>query len=391
MRILYLSAWNPYPANNGSKLRVYNLLRGLAQQHTVSLITFGRDPRVKPAAELSTLCERVHIVPRHEYNPLSARAVMGFLSSAPRVIVATHSPSMTEQIQRELERVQFDLVIASQWITAAYWPAFGERPSLFEEVELGLFETKKMQARFLLPRLRYELTLTKLRRYLRHLLPNFHSCTVVSEIEAQKLRSAAPEYRAIEVIPNCIDTSRYAGVEEKPRPYTLIFTGSLTFFSNHDAMAWFLSEVFPQILSRMPRSTLTITGDHGGLPLPQSDNVTLTGLVDDVRPLVASSWVSVAPMRLAGGTRLKILEAMALRTPVVATSKGAEGLHARHGEHLLIADTAEDFAEALVRLLDDPGLRQRLTSSAYALVRERYDWKAVTPQFLDLVEKAAFA
>jgi glycosyltransferase involved in cell wall biosynthesis len=136
---------------------------------------------------------------------------------------------------------------------------------------------------------------------------------------------------------------------------------------------------------------VTITGDHADLPLPPADNLALTGFVDDVRPLIASAWVSLVPIRVGGGTRLKILEAMALGTPVVATSKGTEGLDAKHGEHLLIADSPEAFAEAVIRLLQEPGLRRRLADKAYQLVQERYDLAALIPRFLDLVERVAQA
>jgi len=106
-----------------------------------------------------------------------------------------------------------------------------------------------------------------------------------------------------------------------------------------------------------------------------------------VRPLIASAWASIAPLQQGGGTRLKILEALALQTPVVATSKGAEGLDARHDEHLLIADAPDEFANQVVRLLQDPALRQRLAANGARLVSEQYDWANVMPRFLNLVEQ----
>ena len=134
---------------------------------------------------------------------------------------------------------------------------------------------------------------------------------------------------------------------------------------------------------------LFITGNHASKPLPPTRNVTLTGYVDDVRPLVARAWCSVVPLRIGGGTRLKILEAMALGTPVVATSKGAEGLDVRDGEHLLIADEPAAFAEQVVRLLRDADLRAALAANSRRLVAERYDWAIVMPKFLALVGRIA--
>jgi glycosyltransferase involved in cell wall biosynthesis len=123
--------------------------------------------------------------------------------------------------------------------------------------------------------------------------------------------------------------------------------------------------------------------------LPPAENVTLTGFVADVRPLLAQAWCSLAPIREGGGTRLKVLEAMALRTPVVATTKGAEGLDVTHDVHLLLADTTDAFAAAVIRLLQEAGLRQRLADRAHQMVCEKFDWSATLPRFLDLVEWCA--
>jgi glycosyltransferase involved in cell wall biosynthesis len=154
-------------------------------------------------------------------------------------------------------------------------------------------------------------------------------------------------------------------------------------------MVWFLRDVYPRIQHGQPNATLMITGDHANLPLPAATGVTLSGHVQDVRPAIAGAWCSIAPLQTGGGTRLKILEAMALGTPVVATSKGAEGLNVVDGVHLLIGDTPETFANAVERVLQEPELRQRLIDNARRLVYSEYEWTRVMPRFLDLVEWAA--
>jgi glycosyltransferase involved in cell wall biosynthesis len=154
-------------------------------------------------------------------------------------------------------------------------------------------------------------------------------------------------------------------------------------------MTWFIKDIFPLIRAEVPGAKLVITGDHANLPLPATDNVTLTGFVEDIRPLVANSMISIAPLLQGGGTRLKILESMALRTPVVATPKGAEGLDVVHGENILIAETAKEYADAAIRLMTDPDLRHRLVENGYQLVKEKYDWSVVMPQFLGLITKVA--
>jgi glycosyltransferase involved in cell wall biosynthesis len=221
------------------------------------------------------------------------------------------------------------------------------------------------------------------------LLPHFRACTVVSRREQDLAHQCVPAFEKIEVIPNCINLADYSNIDEAPQLGTLVFTGSFQYRANYEAMLWFLSEVYPRIVAQEPRVCLRITGDHANLPLPKAENVILTGHIPDVRPVIASAWASIVPIWKGGGTRLKILEAMALGTPVVSTTKGAEGLDVQHDEHLLIGDTPQAFADQVVRLVQESGLRERLTDNANRLVRDKYDWSMAMPQFLNLVERVA--
>jgi glycosyltransferase involved in cell wall biosynthesis len=392
MNILFLSRWLPYPPANGSKLRIYNLLRGLAGQHRITLLTFADPAEMgRSLAPLEAICARVQLAPWRAYNPASARARRGLFSLTPRSVLDTFSPDMQRHIETTLAAEPFDLVIASQLDMAAYAPWFAGRPALFEEVEIGVLYEQFARASAVWDRLRYGLTWLKYRRYLARLMTAFHTCTVVSEQERRLLGRALPTPRSIEVVPNCISLADYAGVDRTRQPYTLVFTGSFRYFANHHAMVWFMEQVYPLIKAALPQTQLMITGDHAGLPLPPARDVTLTGFVDDVRPLIAGAAVSLAPIWQGGGTRLKILEAMALNTPVVATSKGAEGLEAQPGRHLLVADTPPAFAQAVIRLLTDEAQRRAVAEAAFELVREKYDWAATMPHFLKVIGRAAQA
>ncbi|MBN1371966.1 MAG: glycosyltransferase [Anaerolineaceae bacterium] len=388
MNILFLSRWFPFPATNGSKLRIYNLLCGLSAAHRVTLVSFYEPAEGAPdAAGLADLCQRVETVPWREYQPSSLRSLAALFNPTPRSVVDTFSPQMAKTIQTVLREGSFDLVIASQTDMAAYQPYFGPVPALLEEVETGIIYQEYIQSKGL-SRLRSDLTWWKQRRYLRRLLPRFAACTVVSAQEAVLIRAAAPGVRQVEVIPNGFDLQAARQVQGDPQPDTLIYCGSFRYFANHEAMLWFVTEVFPLVRAQVPAAHLTITGDTAGRGFPVVEGVHLAGHVLDVRPLVVSSWLSLAPLRVGGGTRLKILESFALRTPVVATSKGAEGLAAHSGRHLLIADEPVDFAAQVVSLLRDLSLRQSLVEQAFRLVEEQYDWAVILPRFLALVESA---
>jgi glycosyltransferase involved in cell wall biosynthesis len=389
MRILFLSYWYPYPTDNGSKIRILGLLRGLAQKHEVTLLSFADESQVRSmTSELDAVCREVRLVPRKSYKPGEFRALLGLINPTPRYISDTFSTEMASSIKEVLATQEFDLVIASQLGTARYRSYFRHIPAIFEEVELGVYYDRFRDEPSPASRLRNGLTWVKHQRYVIGLLQEYQACSVVTDQERKLIAQTAPEFQAVEVIPNFINLADYSEVSPTPQRNSLIFTGPFRYYANHDAMVWFLKEVYPIIQAQVPEVSLTITGDHADLPLPPAENVRLTGRIEDVRPLLASSWVSLAPLRVGGGSRLKILEAMALGAPVVSTSKGAEGLEVTDGQHLLIGDTAETFAQQVIRLLKDNQVRQEIIERARQRVEETYNWGVVMPRFESLLHRA---
>jgi len=391
MRILFLSRWFPYPIDNGSKIRIYNLLKGLAQHHDITLLTFTRNEDFQIyLPNLGSFCRKVKVAPWKKFNPNSQRAIMGYFSMRPRSIVDSYSPVMHQMIKTELANGEdYDLLIASERTMAAYVPTFTPVPSLFEDLELTtIYDLYTKSTSF--KRLRAGLTYLKTKHYISNMVTRFKAITVVSELEKKILSEFAPANLPIFVIPNCLDGTQYHNIHVKPEPNTLIFTGSLTYQANYQAACYFLNEIFPLVKQVVPKIHMKITGRTGGRTLPlefQDKEVELTGFVEDVKPLIASSWVSVVPILEGGGTRLKILEALALSTPVVSTSKGAEGLDVQNEQHLLIAENPQDFADSIIRLLKDPELHKQLGENGRRLVQEKYDWHSVMPSFLEIVEK----
>jgi glycosyltransferase involved in cell wall biosynthesis len=392
MRILLLSRWLPYPPDNGSKIRIFNILEQLARQHEVSLISFAASTDRFDQDSLRALrqhCVRVRTVPFQPYRPTSARALLGLLSPQPRSLVDSDSAEMRRAVAEEVGRHGCDLVVASQIDMVPYAMAIPGVPAVFEEVELSLRRVDPRARLTPAARARQQLTWLKLGAYLRRVLPRFAACTVVSEQERQNLRELVPGYSRVSVIPNALDLSRYQGAFGSPEPNSLVFAGALTYDANRDAADYFLGSVLPLVAAAEPAVALRITGGTTGVDLstlPHHPAAQFTGYVPDIRPVVAQSWASVVPLRLGGGTRLKILESMALGTPVVATSKGAEGLDATDGEDILIADDPAGFAEKVVALLRSPALRQRLAAGGHRLVEARYDWRAVGRDLRALVD-----
>ncbi|MDJ0753656.1 MAG: glycosyltransferase [Ardenticatenaceae bacterium] len=389
MHILFLSRWFPYPTDNGSKLRIFNLLRGLARENEVSLIAFDDHGRADPhTAALQAICHSIEVLPWQEFPTVGLGKVKSWLSPTPRSHIETHSVGMARAIQTHLATRPVDLIIASQWSMASYHHFFSGLPAIFEEIELGIFQQKFTDAPTFPRRLRHGLTWTKQRLFLKRILPHFQAATVVSHREKELVQEICPAFQPVEVVKNCIELADYVLPAKEKNENSLVFTGSFGHRPNFEAMVWFIRDILPLIQQEEPDVCLAITGRDANLQLPPGKNVTHLGRVPDVRPVIASAAVSVVPLQTGGGTRLKILEAMALRTAVVTTTKGAEGLDAQHEKHLLIADTPEAFARSVLRLLRDSDLRHTLTCYGYRLVAEQYSWPVVLPKFLNLARAA---
>ena len=392
MRILVVSTWFPYPPNNGSRIRAFNLLRALSQRHEVSLLSFAAADSAPDVAGLDGIARVVGIVQAPVYQPSSVRSVAGLLSPLPRNIVDTYSRQMDSMVQEMVGKGDQDVAVAFEVGAARYVAEVRRVPSVFEEIETGVIRDQYLRTPPGPARARYWLTWQKTSRYTARLARRFSACTVASQQERAILELIAPGLRTVSVIPNGVDTDLMQPGMLEPAPCSLIYNGALTYSANYDAMQYFLAEIWPHIRAEEPGSSLAITGSTEGVDLsrlPHADGVTLTGYLSDIRPAVAGAWACVVPLRIGGGTRLKILEAMALGTPVVATSKGAEGLAVTPEENILLADDPRQFAAQTIRLMRDPALRQRLSAAGRRLVETTYSWQMIGETFMRLVESVA--
>lgn len=393
MHILFLSAWFPYPPDNGSKIRVYHLLKALAQQHEVTLLAFAFDTaQPDDIHNLQTIgCQTIRVVPINPYQVNQAGSLRTFLSARP--VVTWAIPQMRQLVDHALQTERYNAVIASTGMMADY--ALQAPPQTAKILEEHNSFTRWMRERVesavsLTTRLRYWVSWQKTGYYEARLFRQFDQVVMVSEPDRQTSEYELPGYRqSVAVIPNGVDCRHNRPGLSATIANRLVFNGALTYQANYEAMAYFLRQIYPRIKTAIPDLSLTITGstdgvDLTGLALDQS--VQLTGWVEDVRQPVAQAAVCVVPLLQGGGTRLKILEAMALGTPVVATSKGAEGLNVQPGIHLLLADTPESFAASVIHLLRRPEAGKQIAEQARHLVETDYDWQSIGQQFAHLVE-----
>lgn len=389
MRVLFLSRWFPFPPDNGSRMRVLNLLQHLASQHTVDLLAFTSEPVSETQMmALRQYCHTIETVPYTSFRPYSRQALGGLISRQPRSFADTYSSKFQDKALQLARAHQAEIIVGSTIEMIPYAAAIEAPVRIAEEIELSGFQQQVTRQRHLHRRIRPWLMWQKLKRYIGDQLQTFDGCTVVSERELALIRTLALRRCPVRVIPNGAQLS--SNIPDSFEQDTLIYSGALSYHANLDAVGFFVREIFPIIKAQRPQVKLFVTGaiETGAIgTLPKEPGVIFTGYLDDIRSKIAQCWASVVPLRIGGGTRLKILESLAIGTPVIATSKGAEGLDLIAGRDILIADEPAEFAEAVIRLLTDVALRAQLSSNGRKVVGEKYDWSRIGQHFLGFVDE----
>ncbi|RRR76367.1 MAG: glycosyltransferase [Candidatus Viridilinea halotolerans] len=410
MRILILTPYPPYPLRSGGALRVYHVARGLAERHEVTLLSFAPDAAAVAAmAPLRAWCHVV-TVPSPVPRSLAQRALTTLSSSQPDMALRGQSRAYAEALSRLVAAESFAVILAASIEMASYLlPLHGLGPRLvldqFNAEYLlqrraalnDLAAALRLRPRALVGGLYSLLQWRKLARYERMLLQQLDATTVVSEEDRCALARLQPHAaQRLVVVPNGVDTShvRPGAVRGNRGHATLVFTGTLDYRPNIDALRWFTAEVLPLICAREPATRLLIVGRAAGAAVHSlaSATVEIIGEVAEVAPYIDGAAVYIVPMRIGGGSRLKLLEALAMEAPVVSTPLGAEGiLGLRDGEHLLLAAQPQAFADAVLRLIADPALGQQLGAAGRAHVVADYDWRSIMPCFEQIWRDLALA
>lgn len=395
MNILVITNTTPYPTISGGRLRVYNLLKRIAQHHQVWLASHlhSHDEQVD-FNTLGTFCQEVVTGTLQRQSPVAH--IPGLLRYAlkgiPPELKFLYSEELASKIQRLIQQVPFDLIQIEESALAPYIelvPHGPKRVLTFYDIDFtqaARIASIKSSAR---ARFRMRLYGRMMRRWEPTYAEHFDRCITVSEIDRDLLKNANPRL-LIEVVANGVDTGCYQPLPHHENP-AIMFVGSMNYAPCIDAMLHFAHDILPRILPAFPNLKLFIVGAN---PAPEicaleNDTIHVTGRVEDVRPYYEQCPVVVVPLRAGGGTRLKILEAMAFGRAVVSTPLGAEGLDVRHDEHLLLADAPDTFAAHIINLLQDYALYARLTTAARAQVEAHYDWNIIASQMLRIYEEVA--
>lgn len=404
MRILYLTPQLPYPPHQGTQIRNYHLLRTAASAHQVELISFVRSGEgLHRAAPLQELCGQIWVLPAPPARSQAARVGTLLTSTEPDLAFRLQSEGFADILRAVANGNRYDIVQIAGLEMARYLPvvrAAAPRARLVFDAHNAEF---RLQGRAAVvdgrnlaswPKALYSLAqYLKLRRYEAWACRSADTVLAVSETDAAALRELDSSAR-VSVVPNGVESGYYQGETPPERdPNGLLFTGTMDYRPNVDAMEWFASDVLPAITAKRPETALQIVGRAPAPAVQQlaslRQNVTVTGAVEDVRPYFSRNSVFIAPIRIAGGARLKILEALASGIPVVSTRVGAEGIDLVEGKEVLLADSPEEFAGAVLRLLEDEELRKQMASLGRQAAQERFDWTRVAPRLLEAYQGIA--
>jgi polysaccharide biosynthesis protein PslH len=397
LRVLFLSQIVPYPPHGGVLQRGYNLLRELGRQAQVHLLAFMH-PDVLPTESaqqesllaLQKFCEKVEYFslwpkasPIHRNMGLVASA----LSSNPFSVIAHRSAAFQRRVSELIDTNGFDLIHVDTIALAQF--LYKKRPMAtaltHHNIESQLMERRAgAETRQLARQFLWRET-EKLCSYETEKVGAFDVNIFVSQTDEKTLVEKVPGLRTA-IVPNGVDIEYFTPDQGNDTP-ALIYTGGMNMFANRDAVMFFLNDIWPLIRQRVPGVRFFAVGQDPPKDLialaARDPQVVVTGYVTDIRPLVRDASVYVVPLRVGGGTRLKVLDAMAMGKAMVTTSIGCEGLDVCPEEHLLVADTPEQFAGKTVMLLENRNRRLLLGRAARDLVERRYSWRMIGEQLLD--------
>ena len=404
MRILWVKAGKLLPVDTGGKIRSYNLLRQLSARHKLTLLSYyggARDEHYEreldehlPGAEtINTSAPETTLAQAGDYLRCLSK-------SAPYAVTKFTSPLVARRIKGWMGERRFDVMVCDFLSASLNFPRALETPSvLFQHnVESALWQRQSQHEPNLLKRAAFKLEALKMARYERAAVKRFQHIIAVSEHD-RALMSEMTDASRISVVPTGVDLSLYragamtneaASAHVKERAPLVVFLGSMDWEANIDGVDYFCREIWPAVLQAVPEARFRIVGrnPHPRVRRLASSSVEVTGTVPSVVEHLREAAVFVVPLRVGGGTRLKIFEAMATAKAVVSTTIGAEGLEVEHGRDLLLADDAQAFSESIIMLLRDEALRRRFETAAAELAAQ-HDWSVVIKRFEEALERAA--
>ena len=402
MNILFLSQIVPYPPHGGVLQRGYNIIREIHKYNKVHLLAFIHPDVLKTEREvedakieLGKFCESVEFFPLWVKESKMNKYVgllMGLFSTRPFSVHAHRSRSFQAKIVQLLEKEKIDLIHYDTISLSQFVHADGNIPKVLthHNIESKLMERRAKVEKNLFAKIYLSLQTQRLRNYERGESPKFAANIVMSDTDGEELKKIAGHIE-LAVAPNGVDTEYFTPTQGN-ETLSLVYTGGMNMFANKDAVLYFLNEIWPAIKAKEPNVEFYAIGQDPPpelVQISQTDRqVIVTGYVDDIRPFVAKASVYVVPLRVGGGTRLKILDAMAMGKAIVSTSIGCEGLSVEDGTNILMEDDPILLAAKTVDLLRNLEKRKKLGKAARMLVESEYAWPVIGETLQRVYERA---
>src|SRR6185437_15633531 len=395
MRILWVKAGKLLPVDPGGKIRSFNILKKLARNNRVTTLSYyggAKDPGYEAA--LAKELPGAHCI--HTSAPEGGiKQAFDYLlrlpNSAPYAVTKFTDNQVVRTLRDWLPANRFDVAVCDFLSASLNFPAQLPLPcTLFQHnVESSLWARMANTETNPVRKISYKIEAGKMERYERATVKRFHHVIAVSETDKQQMLAMDPACE-ISVVPTGVDTEKYqvfpSASGDPPR---IVFTGSMDWEPNIDAMEWFCREIWPAMVGKFPHAKFQIVGrnPHARVKQLASATVEVTGTVPSVADYLRDAAVVIVPLRIGGGTRLKIFEAMAMGKALVSTTIGAEGLDVTSGENCILADEPSNFGDSILTLLSDIQLRRKYEKAAAALAA-RYDWSNIARQFEDVLQNA---
>jgi polysaccharide biosynthesis protein PslH len=395
MKVLWVNTNFLHPTTKGGQIRTLEILRELKRRHEIHYVAIEDPEHPEAAAQSREYCARAypyrHAIPSKRPLPFALQLVKGCFSDIPLAVSRFRPRGLGEFLRQLILKEGFDRAVVDHLAPTSYFPDL-EHSLLFQHnVETMIWRRHAEHAPDPLRRAFFRLQAARMFEYERRACLAAGHIAAVSAVDAEMMRKLFGVERISE-IPTGVNIEYFAPPEAAAPGADLVFVGSMDWLPNIDGVLWFVREVLPLIQNRRPSCTLAIVGRT---PPPkiaaladQAPGVTVTGTVPDVRPYLWGASVSVVPLRIGGGTRLKIYEAMAAKVPVVSTAVGAEGLHVNPPHDIRLGDTPEDFAERCLELLENADARRQIAGQAWEMVRANFSSQHVADCFSDTLERA---
>jgi glycosyltransferase involved in cell wall biosynthesis len=397
LKMLFFSQRFPYPMDTGGQIRTGKLLEKLKDIFDITLISNMESPKDdRYLDQMKDLCSTFHPVPWREIKKYTLKFYLGLLvrmfSRYPVTVIHDYSRDCEAKIVDLLRKEKYDLLICDYLQPSLnFRKVIGYPTVLFQHNIESIIVRRHFEiAQDPVTRLFWWLQWVKMKRYEKLACSRFTSVVAVSEIDKKTLEE---EFfaRNVFAIPTGVDTEYFAPREDPIEENSLVFTGSMDWLPNEDAMLFFAREILGKIKDQIPTIKLTVVGRNPSRhllnELKKYPEIMVVGWVEDVRPYIGRHALYIIPLRIGGGTRIKAYEAMAMGKVVVSTRIGTEGLPVRDGEHVVLANEPEDFAQAVVELLRNTEARRRMEKAARQFVSMNFTWEKAAEAFADVCWK----